>query len=799
MLTADFTFDNFVSLEVDLSGANLALILGLQIREENFFATSVDDALNPACWAVNAMSDSKLVERVTWEQQLSVENLGLNVSCIECSSPDFEALIYYLYSPEDSTTRVRNIVNILQDNNAFDIVLDTVVQELKAECSRRDGNETTFSTIQRETELGETKRDATFLYFNIANSAISVFFVSVFFLGRRMVRSQQTSWFETLPEEALERLRRREILDMAKETVLNETTFSMSRSPQLSLRVRLTVPLLLLATIGIQIAGHLLILSTVDLVGHIAGEPFYVKKFFFFSIISITERAYANSGFEMALMLVLFTVVWPYIKLSTCLIVWFVPPSMLSVSKRKAILHWVDVFARLSIVDIATMLIGVALVLVFINETTASDPIGNLFATEVVVVPNAGFYCLIVAQRIARASARYLLDCHDHIITSTTIQRVRTGSYQDDELSLGSIIDNTSEKAKTNDSHSTASTNSLQKSDDDESMEPLRLDSGSFDNAVGGQKGQLNERYHWVQMDNGSREAFEVSIQIAGSTLEETSAEDELLERERQTEFWRKVAAGLTVFTVLVIGLIGCVLAPSISIDAQAVWDILQSGLSFEEVVREYSFFRVEYLVLVNGRFVLDSPAEKIGLLCLFLAGVIAIVAIPLLKTTVAFRSWVLRHEKSMNFSSVGRATLRSLIAIPLQIRDWLKFMHGAPISFSREDNDLDLLPYYRLSAWCHLLVYVIAFIIACWQLGAAASYTIYTYCYVLQSTYMWLAYLGLVENSTASCFRIQSQSIYSIAILCTTYSVLLLLFVFEAKGKYRRVMSDAANRLRDK
>ena len=67
------------------------------------------------------------------------------------------------------------------------------------------------------------------------------------------------------------------------------------------------------------------------------------------------------------------------------------------------------------------MLLGVAILLIFIggpDESLSTD--GVLYSMKAVVIPRAGFYCIIIAQRMSRVSSRFFLEYHEHVIDSAS-------------------------------------------------------------------------------------------------------------------------------------------------------------------------------------------------------------------------------------------------------------------------------------------------------------------------------------------------------------------------------------------
>ena len=70
----------------------------------------------------------------------------------------------------------------------------------------------------------------------------------------------------------------------------------------------------------------------------------------------------------MAILMLIFSGLYPYLKLLMLALAWVMPPRLLGgVKRRGSILLWMDVLAKLSVIDIVTMLLLAATVLVFIG------------------------------------------------------------------------------------------------------------------------------------------------------------------------------------------------------------------------------------------------------------------------------------------------------------------------------------------------------------------------------------------------------------------------------------------------
>ena len=101
----------------------------------------------------------------------------------------------------------------------------------------------------------------------------------------------------------------------------------------------------------------------------------------------------------MVILMWIFMGIWPYMKLFLSLVIWMVPPKYLGITRRGTVLIWIDALARLSVIDIFTLIIGFAILLIFIGGPDESiDGGGAYYALKAIVVPQAGCYCIVVAK-----------------------------------------------------------------------------------------------------------------------------------------------------------------------------------------------------------------------------------------------------------------------------------------------------------------------------------------------------------------------------------------------------------------
>jgi hypothetical protein len=87
--------------------------------------------------------------------------------------------------------------------------------------------------------------------------------------------------------------------------------------------------------------------------------------------------------------------------------------------------------------------------------------------------------------------------------------------------------------------------------------------------------------------------------------------------------------------------------------------------------------------------------------------------------------------------------------------------------------------------------IYLISVAIGLWQLGSIVSYTIHTYCDIMERLYDVLVYLGISESSTAECTQIQASLPGNLIIIIGSFFILVISFLFQASAQYKKNIAD--------
>jgi hypothetical protein len=484
---------------------------------------------------------------------------------------------------------------------------------------------------------------------------------------------------------------------------------------------------------------------------------FSIAYFFYFfmylAFFSFTQRffestktTYDNGGKSMAILMWIFMGVWPYVKLLLSLIIWMVPPKYLGVKRRGTALLWIDALARLSVIDIFTMILGVAILLVFIggpDESINSD--GVYYALKAIVVPKVGCYCIIVAQRMSRVSSQVLLEYHENVVTKAT----KIHKSVEGDMSISQVVD-----------------------------EQQLGGSTSFDIDLPSIRITNDDSTH--TFENGYVNDISRSDSVADSFSEIPTNLSIFKLSSWKVYRWGHFGGILAAITIAIVFIIGCVFAPAIAFDISSIGGIaLESENTYEEAVSEYGVFLVISGILLKARFVCVTKADYIGLgLLLFAAGVS--VSLTFVVKAYQFIQQKIRKRQERHNTPANDGEY-----------------DDAKPSFGHEGCGLP--SYFRLYKWKHMEIYFISVCIGVWQLGSIVSYSIHLYCYILTGIFDILTSIGIAEPTEAQCNRVQATLPSSLLITLGSFFILLVTFYLQASGQYKKNFVNATKYVDDK
>ena len=263
----------------------------LQIQEMSFLNFPLGDVLNLDCWLATVVTpvlnkyglrDSESETGIALRNlAMAVAQARLDIDCISCTSPLLLELADYFSSPqgvEDTTTVANDIfayISRLLGGNFIQNRLDRVLSEAQMKCPHSPSYQQNFAGLQFQAM--ETVEEPESLYGFLVAIAVVVgmllVVISVVVLVTRFVsRRRHDRWCKTLSRSQLMELAKIERGEAMKAKDLNNRVTSLVRSKEVPLIVRLLMPLVVLANIGLFLSGHLSLGGTVNIAGSFAGQ-----------------------------------------------------------------------------------------------------------------------------------------------------------------------------------------------------------------------------------------------------------------------------------------------------------------------------------------------------------------------------------------------------------------------------------------------------------------------------------------------------------------------------------------------
>jgi hypothetical protein len=191
----------------------------------------------------------------------------------------------------------------------------------------------------------------------------------------------------------------------------------------------------------------------------------------------------------------------------------------------------------------------------------------------------------------------------------------------------------------------------------------------------------------------------------------------------------------------------------------------------------------------------LDSTEDYVGLGFLLALVIITSLAVPAMKGVTFVRRWYQHRQRQKREGfppNQRRNTEKKRVSVMLRKRISSSIVRWFRVGEATGEEN-EFLPACKLKAWEDLEVYITAFVVAIWQLGAVAGYAIHVYCYILEKVYDLVVYLGLMEQTTPQCYRIQTSSPLFVFIVFMSFFMLLASFLVQAASQYRKTMIQTA------
>ena len=683
---------NDFELSADMHSASLVLTALIKMAESRFSAFPLGDLLNLDCWMATVLPPSLDEFGIRMEGvdatagldefMLTMKQINMNLTCVECTSPVLQNMAELWSSPEVSVEMtdifneaVSYLGSVLGDG-FLQIEVDRRLNDAAKRCPHSPQYQEGFTSIQYAPLETNTESDGTSL-------AVMLMIVIACLVGvagcvvlavKLFVRRRHGKWLASLPYEQILALKQRQEKEQEKDSEMNAMTKSLFCSPEIPLFVRWIIPLIIVGNVAFFLSGHLSLAAEVTIVASVAGQTLTVDQFYQFSMVQSTVEIWNAGGKELASLILIFSGIWPYTKQFITMVLWFIPPTRCSISTRGSILLWLDTLAKWSIVDIFTLVMSICAFRLSIESPEVGFLPNRFYSLDFMVVPMWGLYANLIAQLISQVSSHFIIHYHRNVEHQALIE------YRHNHGIMP-------EKAET--------------------LEEAVL---SY-NPYGDREDRLCKRT-FARPHRGESEKLTVRRFI-----------NPLL-----------VFGAIALCICIVVG----VSLPSVGLDFLGLLGVaVEFGQGGDEATASLSLFDVTTSLMDQARFTGDAKSFA-GLGSLSALVVITVLIVPLVQTATLLYHW---------FAPMTGKT-RSRLSVLVE----------------------------SLSAWQYAEVYIASVIVASWQLGPISMYMINSYCGSLQETFDLMAFLGVIAEEDAQCFRV-NPTIKEGAYILAVGAVLLALF----------------------
>ena len=409
---ADTEFDNEVEISVSLVDLYMMLWVLAQMQEISMMNFPLEDVMDLNCWLLTIVSpkldefgisvgdlDSGLIlQNVVF----AVEEARVNMKCIRCTNDAISEIANLTRTEEgvaDATYVINKVLEYGSDFLMGDYIqnqIDRKLNSVKYSCPHSSEYEEDFKELVYEDMPVVAANDATSYGFLFATiSVIAVVAVSaalIFFSTRFLSMSRHTSWMRTLTQDQIRELSRLEQEERTLEKDLDTRMKSLLMSREVPSFVRYSFPIVILANIALFLSGHLSLGGTVDIRGNVGEQEYNVVGFYEFSVAKSVMEMFEAKAYALAIMLAIFSGIWPYVKQLFTLFLWCSPPRWVSSKRRGSILAWLDILGKWSIIDVFVLLMTLVSFNIQIESPDLRFLPEGLYSIFMMVIPLWGLY-----------------------------------------------------------------------------------------------------------------------------------------------------------------------------------------------------------------------------------------------------------------------------------------------------------------------------------------------------------------------------------------------------------------------
>jgi Paraquat-inducible protein A len=400
---------NDLELTMDLHAVTLVVTAMLKVAADEFATFPLGSILNADCWL--AKLPAPALDKYGFRDEgvdpsasladlaASIAKLGFRTTCFECTSPGLRNFTTAGSEDIDAVTnRVLDYALDVIGGPYAQVQIDRALNNAARRCPHSAEYDPTFTATEYAAFEHDYNSSSTsfLLMILMVIGILLVGLIALVWARRCFVRARHRRLLKSLPDRQLCLLQKQQERGKKREKEENAVSRSLFQSSaSIPAYVRFLMPLVIVGNMGLFLSGHLSLGATVNIYLQLAGQSISIEQVFSFSIAQSTIDIWNAGGQALACFILIFSGIWPYTKQIISLVLWFAPPSRVSIATRGSILLWLDSLAKWSMVDIFVLLVSLAgfrYVLGLLCQITAeADQISNyLFSILFELIPIPG-------------------------------------------------------------------------------------------------------------------------------------------------------------------------------------------------------------------------------------------------------------------------------------------------------------------------------------------------------------------------------------------------------------------------
>ena len=755
----DLSFYNKLSISFDAN--NLTVIGDVLAKIDRFKLEMVrlDQILLYPCWL--ATLHSAAVETL----EATYTSVGLNVDCEKCSSDLIMEMANNTKKPEvieslqvEFKRLTENFANQLKSDD-FSNQIGLAIDNAREKCLIDSNFPTRSPTTPPPTKTpanGSVKKAVSIeIWIAVALSAGIVGFCGLHWKRKKRRNAEKHRRMPSYKD--LHQL-------VVKKHLVADTSSIFTSYDTVPLLGRWGVPICLAGSIVLFATGHLALGATVDIDISLAGEPVSIPAFFVFSIAQSTIEMWQAGAKELAILIALFSGLWPYAKCFTSIFLWFAPPTLCHPAARGNIYIWLDTLGKWSMIDIFVLVMSLVAFRISITspDTVAFLPL-DFYTVDLQVTPVWGLYANLLAQMISQFVSHFIIKYHrdvcaaadnaDYVEEVKKAMEIEIEQRAKGQIVCSDFVDNPMALPR----RITFTPRGMPRSTTSSSSE-ASTPRGSEDNPETARRristfGSRTRRRTITWVGAGTEDIPDEDRNLA---VAKESLRDHVynVSGTSTTRFVITSAAAYTVdgmLALLFCLLIGGCITPSFRMET---WGLVGVALDFgrdDSRGTSYSVFSVASLISSQAKE--GDLGSILGIYWIAIVFVICALIVPLLQVLTLSVMW----SKPMTLMQQKKSIIVNEI----------------------------------IAAWQYLEVYLIAIVVAMLQIGQVSGFMVGKECDPIMKTLEQLAAAGILTSQDSQCFYVHAT--------VEGGCFVLLAAAFVLNGLCRLILSAAHSAIEDR